>query len=75
MSWKLARNSYAFSAIILIIIAFVFESRDYYMAFLTCILIAIFSGVSVYFTNKYAEEEKLWNEEKIKNLQDADQNL
>lgn len=68
MNWKLARNSYAFSAIILIIIAFVFESRDYYMAFLTCIRIAIFSGVSVYFTNKYAGEEKLWNEAKNKEL-------
>lgn len=50
VNWKLVRNLYAFSAIILIIIAFVFESRDYYMAFLTCILIAIFSWVSVYFT-------------------------
>lgn len=66
--WKLVRNLYAFSAIILIIIAFVFESRDYYMAFLTCILIAIFSWVSVYFTNKYAGEEKLWNEVKNKEL-------
>lgn len=64
VNWKLVRNLYAFSAIILIIIAFVFESMDYYMAFLTCILIAIFSWVSVYFTNKYAGEEKLWNEVK-----------
>lgn len=64
INWKLCRNSYAFAAIILVIIAFVFESRDYHMAFLICILIAIFSGFSVYFTNKYAEEEKAWNEAK-----------
>ena len=68
VNWKLDRNFYAFSTIILTIIAFVFKSRDYYMAFLTCIFIAIFSGVSVYFTNKYAREEELWNEAKNKEL-------